>query len=178
MPFTPFHLGPGAAFKAVGRGRFSFSVFALSQVLLDVEPGLGLAFDWPVLHGPSHTWLAALVIALLSVLPGKWLCEWALRQWNRRVGREAWRVATPISWTAALSASLLGGASHILLDSFLYGDMRPWAPLAEDNGLLGALSPGLIYGGCALLGLLGGLALLWQHRRALSRGTRDRENAR
>ena len=27
MPFTPFHLGPGAAFKAMGGKHFSFLVF-------------------------------------------------------------------------------------------------------------------------------------------------------
>jgi hypothetical protein len=26
MPFIPFHPGPGAAFKAIGRQRFSFMV--------------------------------------------------------------------------------------------------------------------------------------------------------
>ena len=42
MPFTPFHLGPGAVFKVVGGDRFSFMVFGGSQVLIDLEPALRL----------------------------------------------------------------------------------------------------------------------------------------
>jgi hypothetical protein len=38
MPFTPFHLGPGALFKAAGGEHFSFTIFAGSQVLMDIEP--------------------------------------------------------------------------------------------------------------------------------------------
>jgi hypothetical protein len=37
MPFTSFHLGPGAVFKAVGGRHFSFMIFGGSQVLMDVE---------------------------------------------------------------------------------------------------------------------------------------------
>ena len=38
MPFTPIHLGPGAALKAIGGRHFSFMVFGGSQVLMDIEP--------------------------------------------------------------------------------------------------------------------------------------------
>jgi hypothetical protein len=38
VPFTPFHLGPGLAFKAVSGKHFSFMVFAGAQVLMDIEP--------------------------------------------------------------------------------------------------------------------------------------------
>ena len=38
MPITPFHFGPGAAVKAVAPRHFSFTVFAFSQVMIDLEP--------------------------------------------------------------------------------------------------------------------------------------------
>lgn len=43
MPFTPFHLGPGALFKGAGDTRFSFMVFGGSQVLMDIEPLIRIA---------------------------------------------------------------------------------------------------------------------------------------
>ncbi len=61
MPFTPFHLGPGALFKAVGGRHFSFMVFGGTQVLMDIEPLLGLIRGWPVLHGYTHTLAGALL---------------------------------------------------------------------------------------------------------------------
>ena len=42
MPFTPFHLGPGAVFKAIGGRHFSFMVFGGAQVLMDIEPLVGI----------------------------------------------------------------------------------------------------------------------------------------
>ncbi len=52
MPFTPFHLGLGALVKSVTPNKaFSFQVFLLSQVLIDIQPGLGLFLGWNELHG-------------------------------------------------------------------------------------------------------------------------------
>lgn len=38
MPFTPFHFGPGATVKAMAGQHFSFTVFAFTQVAIDLEP--------------------------------------------------------------------------------------------------------------------------------------------
>ena len=67
MPFTPFHLGPGAAFKAIGGKHFSFMVFGGTQVLMDIEPLVAILRGSPVLHGVTHTILGALVIGLVAV---------------------------------------------------------------------------------------------------------------
>ena len=47
MPFTPFHLGPGAAFKAIGDKHFSFMVFGCAQVPMDIEPLVAILPDRP-----------------------------------------------------------------------------------------------------------------------------------
>jgi hypothetical protein len=63
-PFTPFHLGPGLAFKSAGGDRFSFVVFGGAQVLIDVEPGVRLLLGHQYVHGPTHThspWLFNLI---------------------------------------------------------------------------------------------------------------------
>jgi hypothetical protein len=38
VPFTPFHMGPGLAIKAVTGRHLSLLVFGVSQVVIDVEP--------------------------------------------------------------------------------------------------------------------------------------------
>lgn len=56
MPVTPLHLGIGACCKAVGQKRFSFMIFAGTQVLMDIEPLLGLIYGWlpTYLHTQSY----------------------------------------------------------------------------------------------------------------------------
>ena len=38
MPVTPFHVGPAAVVKAVFREKFSITIFAFSQILIDLQP--------------------------------------------------------------------------------------------------------------------------------------------
>ena len=71
MPFTPFHLGPGAAFKTVGGKHFSFLVFGGAQVLMDIEPLVGIVRGWPILHGVTHNLLGALIIGLVAGAIGR-----------------------------------------------------------------------------------------------------------
>lgn len=79
MPFAPIHLGPGAAFKAIGGRHFSFMVFGGTQVLMDIEPLIGMLRGWDVLHGYTHTLLGALVIGTLAGLIGRPISAWGLR---------------------------------------------------------------------------------------------------
>ena len=74
MPFTPIHLGPGLAFKAMGGRHFSFMVFGGAQVLMDLEPLIGILRDRDVLHGVTHTWLGALVIGSVAAVIGRPMC--------------------------------------------------------------------------------------------------------
>src|SRR5437764_1296114 len=57
LPFTPFHLGPACALKVVAGQSFSLTVFAFSQVVMDVEPLLYLLCGKGIVHGVSHTYL-------------------------------------------------------------------------------------------------------------------------
>ena len=38
MPFTPLHMGPGIAVKAVLQGSFSLMVFGWAQIVMDIQP--------------------------------------------------------------------------------------------------------------------------------------------
>jgi len=132
MPFTPFHLGPGALFKAAGGRHFSFMIFGGSQVLMDLEPLVRIIRGDPALHGPSHTVVGAFGIAAMSALIGRPVSEYVLRLSGTGHLR--------IPWTVALASAFIGTYSHIGLDAVMHRDMRPFWPFALTNPLLNVIS--------------------------------------
>lgn len=155
MPFTPFHLGPGAAFKAIGGRHFSFMVFGGAQVLMDIEPLVRILRGDFVVHGPTHTIAGASCVCIVAALIGKPISEVVLK---------ALRVShVPLSWCAAWSGAMIGTFSHVALDALMHGDMRPWWPLASGNGLLGAVQLGHLHAACAALGVIGLVAIAGRH---------------
>jgi membrane-bound metal-dependent hydrolase YbcI (DUF457 family) len=151
MPFTPFHLGPGAAFKAVGGRHFSFMVFGGSQVLMDIEPLIGIIRGSRILHGYTHTLVGALGIGLVAALIGKPISSCVLR---------AIRVPHyPITWLAAALGALVGTFSHIVFDAVMHHDMRPWWPFSDTNGLLHLIPIDDLHLACAALGAIGTMVI-------------------
>ena len=151
MPFTPFHLGPGLVFKAIGGRHFSFMVFGGAQVLIDIEPGLGLALGWPVLHGWTHTFAGAAVIGAIAGVAGKPASTRVLR-WLRIVH-------PPLTWTASFIGAFVGTFSHVLLDGLMHADMRPLAPWSEANPWFGWIPMERVYDGCVVAAVVGAAAI-------------------
>ena len=147
MPFTPFHLGPGAVFKAIGGRHFSFMVFGDAQVLMDIEPLVGILAHKPVLHGVTHTLLGALVIGTLAGAIGKPISAAVLR-WCSIPHH-------PFTWTASFAGAYVGTCSHVLLDALMHADMSPRWPIVAGNPLLGQVGLGHLHMACTLAGLLG-----------------------
>lgn len=171
MPFTPFHLGPGAAFKAVGGKHFSFMVFGGAQVLMDIEPLVGIIQGWPILHGVAHNILGALVIGLAAGTIGRPISELVLRL--LRIAHH------PITWPVSFLSALVGTYSHIGLDAVMHRDMDPFWPVAAGNPLLGLLSVEGLHVLCLAAGLLGlviiaGRAFFSQFQRSATRSGRGR----
>jgi membrane-bound metal-dependent hydrolase YbcI (DUF457 family) len=154
MPVTPFHLGPGAAFKAVGGRHFSFMVFGGAQVLMDIEPLVRIYLGTPVLHGYTHTLLGALVIGLVATLTGKPISQFVLNRY--RIPHH------PFTWLAAGVGAFVGTFSHVVLDAIMHPDMHPWWPISQGNALLGIVSVGWLHVGCVALGMLGGLVIAFR----------------
>ena len=154
MPVTPFHMGPALLAKAAAPRRFSLVIFGVSQVVIDVEPLVGLFTGAAVLHGFSHTLTGATLIAIASALAGRSLCERVLGLLNGR--------PTLIGTTAAWSGAFVGTYSHLVLDGMMHYDMKPFAPLTDANPILGAMSVLGIYLFCVVSGVVGGLALQWR----------------
>jgi membrane-bound metal-dependent hydrolase YbcI (DUF457 family) len=172
MPFTALHMGPGLAIKAVAGRRFSLIAFGIAQVAMDIEPLVGLVRDSDVLHGPTHTYLAALPIAAFVALVAPAICRPLLRRWNRELAhhRLGW-LAEPDAPApgAVLVGAFAGTLSHVLLDSIMHADIAPLAPWSGANVLRGAIAIDALNQACVVSGLLGGaawLALAWRRRRA------------
>ena len=151
MPFTPIHLGPGLAFKAIGGRRFSFMVFGGAQVLMDIEPLVGILRGWPVLHGYTHTVLGALAIGTVAGIIGRPISEFALKRL---------RITYPsFTWSASFAGAYVGTFSHVGLDAIMHADMAHFWPLLTGNPWLGAVSLDALHIACLAAGLLG-LAVL------------------
>jgi hypothetical protein len=128
MPFTPFHMGPGLAVKAVGGRHFSLMVFGVSQIAIDLEPLVRIIRGDLVGHGFTHTYLGATVVALASIAIGRPICQTVLRDWTLEPPSAflSW-VLEPrhISWPTAIGSAFVGTYSHVALDSLMHADMRP-----------------------------------------------------
>ncbi|SMF95812.1 hypothetical protein SAMN02949497_3187 [Methylomagnum ishizawai] len=163
MPFTPFHLGPGLALKAVGGRHFSLTLFGAAQVAMDVEPLFHLLRGDAILHGPTHSYAGATLIAFATLALGWPFCRMILAGWNRVAGLRGLgglRVAAEIGRIPALTGAFLGTYSHVFLDSLMHADMRPWWPFAAGNGLLHAIPVGWLHLLCLGLGGVGGMVLV------------------
>jgi uncharacterized membrane protein YeaQ/YmgE (transglycosylase-associated protein family) len=152
MPFTPFHLGPGAVFKAIGGRHFSFMVFGGSQVLMDIEPLIGIIQGRRDLHGYTHTLLGALVIAAIAGVIGKPVSASVLKL--TRFSHH------PFTWKASFIAAFVGTYSHVALDALMHSDMTPWWPLATGNQLLGLVPFGWLHVACLVAAVIGGITVM------------------
>lgn len=160
MPFTPLHMGPGLAIKAVSGRHFSLMVFGFSQVAIDIEPLVRIIRGDAVLHGFTHTYVGASLIALVSVLVGRPVCQFLLNHWvpDSHSAFLNWlRGPKLISWPAAIAGAFVGTYSHVLLDSIMHSDMEPLAPLTAANGLLHVISVEALHLLCVLGGIIGAL---------------------
>lgn len=163
MPFTPFHFGPGAALKSAAPRHFSFSVFALTNVAIDVEPlYFMLTGEWPI-HRFFHTYAGATIAAVACGLLGPPVCSRAIRLWNGRLNeaQSRWLAVEPrIAPLAAASGALAAAWSHVFLDSLMHSDMRPFAPFSMAGGMTQFVTIEQLELFCLLAGMLGAAILL------------------
>jgi hypothetical protein len=158
MPFTPFHMGPGAMIKAIFGKYFSLMVFGFAQVTIDIEPLVRLLRGDNTVHGLSHTYLGAILIGMFSLVVGKIFCEKLLCAWNMitRFKYLLWLNLSPrISWFSATSGAFVGTFSHVFLDSLIHSDVYPFSPFSASNDLLYIMPTGWVYLLCLLLGIVG-----------------------
>ena len=172
MPFTPLHMGPGLAIKALAGRHFSVLTFGIAQVAMDIEPLIGLFRGSEVLHGTTHTYLASLGIAAVVAAISPTIYRPILRRWNRELSfhRLAWLVTLEsFSAVSVFTGAFSGTISHVILDSIMHSDISPLAPWSKANTLQGLISVEALHQFCifsGLFGVAGWLFLGWhkQHK--------------
>jgi len=161
MPFTPFHMGPGLAIKAIAGRHFSLLTYGVAQVAMDIEPLIGMFQGAAVLHGRSHSYLGATVIALLVLFLSPPMSRALLRGWNHELRFHSLeRFGSPegLSRVALLTGAFIGTYSHVALDSFMHSDMAPFWPWSTAHSLPGIVSTETLHLFCGVTGLIGFLA--------------------
>ncbi|HEY7161924.1 MAG TPA: DUF4184 family protein, partial [Acidobacteriota bacterium] len=119
--------------------------------------------------GFSHTYVGASLVAVISILIGRPICQFLLNWWipTPESTFEKWlRGPKNISWVAAISGAFLGTFSHVFLDSMMHFDLRPWIPWSQQNSLLGIISIESLHLLCIFSGFLGVIILVFCYRRS------------
>ena len=163
MPFTPIHMGPGLAVKAVMQGSFSLIVFGWTQIVMDIQPLVVMLTGEGHLHGFSHTYIGATLIAVFAGLTGKHLSE---------LGLALLRIQTigqpKIAWWVSFLSAFIGSYSHVLLDSIMHSDVEPFFPVTQANELEGLISVAALHKLCLYGGFVGAAVyylVAWYRRR-------------
>jgi hypothetical protein len=165
MPFTPFHLGPALGFGLPLRKYLHVPTFLVASIFVDLEPFLvlSLGLDYP-LHGYFHTFVVAFILGLVLGY-AMLLLERILRPLYTTLLLES---NTTPKLKSFIVAGVLGTMLHVLLDSPLYSDIRPFYPLLA-NPLYHLASSSEVNGFCMWIGIFGivfylGLLLLSVYR--------------
>ncbi len=152
MPFTPFHMGPGIVVKSLLQGSFSLMVFGWAQIVMDIQPLLVMITGEGHLHGFTHTYIGALLLAVFSALTGKYLSEIGLLilgiNNKQRVN---------ILWRVSFLSAFIGTFSHVLLDSIMHSDVEPFFPFTTNNQFLGLISVQALHQVCLYSAAAGGI---------------------
>ena len=154
MPITPFHVGPGLALHSAAPRAVSFIAFCVANVLVDVEPLYYMLTGQSPLHRFFHTYAGVSLVVLATIV---------LFLLARGAGRVI-PLPNVFGWKdlplrAVCMGAALGGYSHVLLDSVMHADMRPFAPWSSSNPLWLLVSLEALHLFCLVSGLLG-LAML------------------
>jgi hypothetical protein len=133
MPFTPFHLGPGAAIKAACPRHFSLTVFSFTQVAIDCETLYYLLHRQYPVHRFFHTYVGATLVGLFCAIMGRFLCQYGLAAFGwatPSLFKALVGSTSAISWRVAFVSAFAGTYSHVFLDSLMHPDIRPFDPFS------------------------------------------------
>ena len=139
MPFTQFHLGPGFLISLTFLSFIDIPTFLIASVIIDLEPFLVLVFhlNYP-LHGFFHSFLGGFIVAaLLTMVMSK------IRRYFTPL-ITFFKIEQNFSFKKILFSSICAIFLHILLDSPIYLDIRPFFPFEFNPFYRSTVMPGLI----------------------------------
>ena len=138
IPLTPYHLGPGLFFGLLFLIFIDFPTFLIASVIVDMEPLFILIFNlnYP-LHGFFHSFLGGTIIALILALIMTRIREFFTPFMS------FFKIEQEFSFKKILLASLLGVYIHIMLDSSIYTDIKPFFPFDFNPFYRSTILPGL-----------------------------------
>ncbi|WP_448547557.1 metal-dependent hydrolase [Thalassotalea fusca] len=115
--------------KSLLQGSFSLMVFGWTQIVMDIQPLIVLISGEGHLHGFTHTYIGAILIAIFSALTGKYLSELGLT--ILKISPHEQPIV--IAWWVVFLSAFLGSFSHVLLDSIMHADVEPLFPFTLNN---------------------------------------------
>jgi len=144
MPITPLHLGPSSWLGLLLSRFLDIPTLLVASVVVDIEPFCVLFLGAPgPLHGFWHSFLGGSIAALATALL-MYRLKGPVQSVSARIG-----LGQESSAKKVLLTSFIGVYSHVLLDSFLYRDIKPFYPSAA-NPLLGLVSARQVYLFCLM----------------------------
>lgn len=124
MPLTPFHLGPALLLGLISLRYLDLPTFLVANVIVDIEP-MAIMLFYPNLshHHFLHTFLGGIIIALILT--------WIMNKIREKLSPILmfFKVEQKPTFRSILIASIFGTSTHILLDSRIHGDVKPFYPL-------------------------------------------------
>lgn len=136
MPFTPYHLSFALIVGYLFRKKIHWPTFILASVVVDLEPFLvfvGVLKQYP-LHGYMHTFLVG---SLCGIVLG--YAMYTTRTLFTKFFERLALVENEIGAIGHIVGGVVGWNFHVLMDSPLYTDIKPFYPI-QINPLYNAWS--------------------------------------
>lgn len=156
MPLTPFHFGPAIFIGIILFNVINFPTFLIANVITDIEPFLilSLGLEMP-LHGFFHSFLGGAILAVIFSI-----IMIAMQKPVQEI-MKLFKLEQKINKKKILFSAFAGIYLHIIMDSMLYTDIKPFFPLQINpfcvfcNTYGKVLSGFEVYAVCIILFLIG-----------------------
>jgi len=161
MPITPFHLIAGSSLKILMPRYFSWSTFAITNIIIDLEPILFFLVTLYPSHMFFHTLIGSSIIAILVSIFLTKPTEILLSLWNDELSRREsnWFSVNPnIGVIPALIGALLGAWTHIFMDALMHSDVDIFYPF--NYSIINVISDNKIGDYHSILSLIGIFSVL------------------
>ncbi len=124
MPLSPFHLGPAILLGLIILRYVDLPTLIIASVIVDIEPMFIILFNLDVTHHQFlHTFLGGTLVVFILT----WIMKKIRIKFSPLLS--FFKIEQKASLRSIFLAALSGIYIHILLDSRIYMDIRPFYPL-------------------------------------------------